>query len=358
MRNKIHLHKVLFFLLVGLCFWHSAGLKKDILRRIPSDNYTVNFENPDLLRLANESTNEIFRIAVTGPSNSSAYSASYENFYPGFAQAHGFETSDGYLSLFSKRYEDFWLQVVGPLRSIDPSIDKRWGNIAAWIYLYAPFDRSFEKLDFIEFARYYDLDLLSLANTKYIISRWPLKNESLKLVSEPGEIKTQREKWSELTAMGKMLGIITGQVPHRALYIYENTACLPRTFVVHNTAHFKNSQTLLTALSKASISELRTTVFLIEDDNDTLLQNPNGETGDSSSEIIEYLPDELTISVKSNTPGILVLTNNYSPYWKCWVNGVEVQITPAYHTFQAVRIPAGEVTVSFKYRPPYFFCRR
>ncbi len=358
MKNKIQLHKVVFVLLVGLCFWHSVELKKDILRRIPSDNYTVNFENPDLLRLADETEGDIFRVAVVGPSNSSAYSASYDNFYPGFAQVHGFETTDGYLSLFSKRYEDFWYQVVAPLRLMDSSIDKRWGNIAKWIYLYAPFDGSFDKADTIEFDEYYDLNLLSLANTKFIISRWLLEDKYLKLVNDPESIKAMRDKWKNTSKRGKLLHIIKGDMLHRPLYIYENTKSLPRTFIVHRAKFFDNDQALLAAMGKASVQDFATTIYLnSEDVSSPDIKNVN-TTYSSSAEIVEYSPDELVISVESSAPGYLVVTNNYSPYWKCFVDGIEEKIVPAYHTFQAVCLPAGKVVVSFKYRPPYFFCGR
>ena len=76
----------------------------------------------------------------------------------------------------------------------------------------------------------------------------------------------------------------------------------------------------------------------------------------SSGEITvkHYSPDKIVLSVNLDGPMILVVSNNYSPYWKCRVDGKEKEIFPAYHTFWGVLLEGGGTKeVVFEYCPPY-----
>lgn len=347
---SLSLRTLLLFACIGLCIWKSADTKWDILKRLPSDSYAVNFENPDLLRLAGESNNDLFRVATIGVSNASAYSASGDNFYPGYTGAYGFEATDGYLSLYSKRYEDYWGEVIRPLRSVDPGVDRRWKVKPIWIYLYAPFDGSFKDIASIQFDKYYNLNLLSLANTKYLISRWPLENENLTLKNEPMN-RTALTDWYKRSRSEKMLSLLKREHPHRALYVYENASVLPRAFLVPQARLFETSDALLDTLRDTPLAEIRRTAFLENGDAATILDRPLGFSR-SEVEILDYTPDRIAVSVEADGPGILVMTNNYSPFWKVSVDGIQQMIVPAYHTFQGVYLEAGQHEVVFEYDPP------
>ncbi len=351
---EINIRKITLIGLIAICLWQSFYIKLIISKRFPSDNYSVIYKNPDLKKFAKTTDNELFRVATVGPSNSSAYSASGKNFYPNYAQVYGFETADGYLGMYSERYEDFWGEVIRPLRIIDPIADNRWKTKPVWIYLYAPFDGSFNNIDLIQFDKYYNLNLLSLSNTKYIISRWPLEDEKLMLKSEPISAQEDRLQWDQLSRLGKCIAIFKDELPHRALYIYENRAVLPRAYITHKAMVFDKKDELMSSMRKASVEDLRTTVFFEKSEltGSNLKPVPSGVNA-SKAEITEYLPDQLTVSAKAETPGYLVLTNNFSPFWKCWIDGVKTKIIPAYHTFQTIYVEEGEHQVLFKYDPPY-----
>jgi uncharacterized membrane protein YfhO len=48
---------------------------------------------------------------------------------------------------------------------------------------------------------------------------------------------------------------------------------------------------------------------------------------------------------------MLVVLDNYFPAWKAFVDGREVPVHRANHTFRAIAVPAGDHTVTFRYDP-------
>lgn len=56
--------------------------------------------------------------------------------------------------------------------------------------------------------------------------------------------------------------------------------------------------------------------------------------------------------VKSESPGIFVLSNSYFPGWKATVDGKTVEIIAANINHQAIELPAGLHAINFSYEPP------
>ena len=48
---------------------------------------------------------------------------------------------------------------------------------------------------------------------------------------------------------------------------------------------------------------------------------------------------------------MLVLTDNYYPGWKAYLNGEPMDLFAADYVFRAVLVPPGEHRVSFRYEP-------
>ena len=137
------------------------------------------------------------------------------------------------------------------------------------------------------------------------------------------------------------------------LYIYENELCLPRFFMSDGITVFDTEDDLLQAMAEADIGTLRENVFVEQafwNDMDAgLMGLSNAEV-----EIQMNSPDRITLSVETDGRGILVISNSYSPYWTCKVNGLEKEIFPVYHTFIGVSIEKGEHVVQLEYCPPYW----
>lgn len=60
-------------------------------------------------------------------------------------------------------------------------------------------------------------------------------------------------------------------------------------------------------------------------------------------------PNRLRLSVRTGTPALLVVADNWFPAWRVTVDGAEQPLLRAYHTLRAVPVPAGEHTVEMVY---------
>lgn len=70
--------------------------------------------------------------------------------------------------------------------------------------------------------------------------------------------------------------------------------------------------------------------------------------------IIHYGANRVEVSVDTERDAVLVLTDNYYPGWKAFINGKEKSIFRANYAFRAVAVPSGTNTVSFLYQPDSF----
>ena len=93
------------------------------------------------------------------------------------------------------------------------------------------------------------------------------------------------------------------------------------------------------------------------DFRNTLLleQNPvlDLKEGNGTTQIISYTPDKVLIKVKTSTPALLFLSDNYYPGWKAEVNGKETKVLRADYTFRAVEVQQGESDVLFYFEPGF-----
>ena len=65
---------------------------------------------------------------------------------------------------------------------------------------------------------------------------------------------------------------------------------------------------------------------------------------------VEYRPGYIRVELRRDHPGYVVFRENWSREWMARVDGEPVPIARAFHTFQAVRIPAGSHTVEWIYQ--------
>lgn len=61
-------------------------------------------------------------------------------------------------------------------------------------------------------------------------------------------------------------------------------------------------------------------------------------------------PNELTLSVTTERPALLVVADNWFPAWRATVDGADAPVLRAYHTLRAVPVPAGEHEVVMRYQ--------
>ncbi len=299
------------------------------------DSYAINYENSDLDHLSKVEENQPYRVATVA-----------HDLHPGFANAYGFESADGYVTLYTFRYQNFWGKVIEPLTSNDSEIFNYYHNWGNRIYLFAPSNDRFDLLPNIPFSDYYNLDLLSLANVRYIISRKLLVSEDLIL------LPSQMSEHAHPFGQGKVAEGLADNLLGRKLFIYRNDNCLPRFFVVSEVKRFENSTQLLKSLSRADLGALRSTAF-VETESFPMSKMDVLGFADGNIIIEKYSPDRIDLNVGLNGSGIMIVTNSYSPYWRCLVDGVERSIFPVDATFCGIYLQGDEMNVTLKYDPPY-----
>ena len=299
------------------------------------DCYAINYENPDLEHLSKIDEHLPYRVATVA-----------HGLHPGFANAYGFESADGYVTLYSFRYQNFWDEVIEPLTANDSETFNYFHNWGNRIYLFEPSNGIFNHEERITFSDYYNLNLLSLANTRYIISLKPLINDNLTLL--PSQMPSKVAS----PGQGKIAQEIADNLQGRRLYIYRNEDCLPRFFLANRVQVFENSSKLLDSLSHADLETLRNSAFI---ETQSVRKVDADRLGFQYGKIAlrKYSPDRIQLGVNSTGPAVLIITNSYSPYWKCWIGAAACPVFPVDGTFCGMYLDGGEMNVTMEYQPPY-----
>lgn len=130
--------------------------------------------------------------------------------------------------------------------------------------------------------------------------------------------------------------------------VFENPTALPRAFYVPQVEVVRDPAALLERLASPT-HDPRQAALVEEEPPDGFVGAPGGGSG-----VVEMVADEaetLTLRVRATAEGFLSLTDQLYPGWQARVNDVERPILRANYAFRAVRVPAGESTVTFTYRP-------
>lgn len=330
---------------------------KQLLR---GENYTSLYRHPDLLDLAKRrATEPEFRVACVSDLWRKDLSMTVSHRWthsPGVVWGYGLETTDGYQVLYSLRYKQFWSEVLYPLFCIDEVRFKQhvyWGNM---LFLWHPADDDFD----LPTREYYHLNLLSLTNTKYLISSEPLDDASLKLLPSAG--RKNWEKWDDRHTTERFLGALRGEWAFRPLYIYENRNCLPRFFLARNVQLYEDDGPLLSDLRERSLHMLKNTVAVCRDDVpeeidlQPLEDNSLSSCAESIGEVtvVSRSSDLVELEFAAAQPCVLFLSHAWHPGWRATLDGEPTPIFPANHAFQGMHIPAaGSHRVVLTYHASY-----
>ena len=259
--------------------------------------------------------------------------------------AYKFEIFTGDSSTKSKRISEYWRLINYPRQKKDYNIMSRS------LRLYSP-----EKKPYLA-AKYFNLNLLSLANIKYLISRDEIIDENLI------KIKSTKKDWNKLTNIEKLKINFKENFFGKDYYnVYENKSYIPRVFLAKKFKFYDDKSSIINGLKKANVNTFLEYAFLNKKDlkNNSITENTTLSKGDY--EIIEYSYDKIVIKtiIDKSHSGFLVLLNSYNPFWKVNINNDnnyfnEDSIIPTYHCFWGVLVPSGESLITFTYEPPKNF---
>ena len=128
--------------------------------------------------------------------------------------------------------------------------------------------------------------------------------------------------------------------------IYQNLDVLPRAFIVHQARSVASEEQALDLMRSPSFDPANEVLLVQAEVEETV---PG--TGESSTRIVSYDPEQVRIEASLESPGYLVLTDAHYPGWEAEVNGEPVPIERANLYFRAVHLPSGEHQIVFTYAP-------
>ena len=161
-----------------------------------------------------------------------------------------------------------------------------------------------------------DSRLLDLANMKYFFLPWPY---------DPGPRFKKAGVWGPMT-------------------VYENTAALPRAYLVSRALPAATGQDAYAAL-RSEAFDPRTTVVL------QAPQLPRTADGGGTVAWTSRQSDRVELRVEAKADSILVVSDTDYPGWEADVDGTATPILRANLAFRAVAVPAGSHRVTMTFRP-------
>jgi uncharacterized membrane protein YfhO len=214
-------------------------------------------------------------------------------FYPNYGAVYGIADVAGYDAPVYQSFSDLYLALGG--KSVGGQIDSR----QQW-------DPNWPLIDFL--------------NIKYVISPRDLPPDKFKMLFE-----------------------------NRYFAIYENLHVLPRAFIVYDSETIRDRKTILNRMIN-NTEDLGRKVFL-----DETLQSPleaaPGLPVKNSVEQAAFSTDKVVFNVSSDKPGILVMSDLYTPDWKALIDDRPAKLYRANYAYRAVSVPAGRHAVVFRYSP-------
>ena len=334
-------HTLAFALLAGIALHASWSVKRDHWSEM-SRGWTWRglYGGADVAALADRAAK-----APTAPFRCATPGAFHE-YHPLYLLVNGLETADGYAVIYPDRYRRYWAQVLLPLLRSEPESANYFTSWGSRAYLFHSMRPAAEALPALPFAQWYDLDLLSLANVRFLVSRKPLDDPRLQLMP-PAWDEAARAAWADRPLVDRLRDYAAGRNPGPRQYVYENPAALPRFFLAEGTRIIDGYD----PLGDASIADLSASVFLLRSDAAGLADAPPGDTPPGELTVSQYALEQSALRVSATRPCWLVNTSLWYPGARCAINGVDTPVLPAYGAFQAVRLAAGDHRVIWRPGP-------
>jgi hypothetical protein len=161
--------------------------------------------------------------------------------------------------------------------------------------------------------------------------------------------------WGDLKISPKTETVELSPIYDADAKIYLNPGAMPRAYIVPDAVFANNEKDALAMLRNPKLN-LRQSVVL-ENANTmsmNLLSRRQDAVWNSQAKINNYSPNGVSILTTQTASGFLVLSDQYYPGWKAYVDGRESEIIKANYLFRAIYLSAGPHQVEFLYTPSSF----
>jgi hypothetical protein len=198
------------------------------------------------------------------------------------------------------------------------------------------------------------------------LDQWVGKEVTLSFSTSSGPVGDSSWDWAYWGGLNwepafELEGVADGQSDYNLVYqshgvnIFQNENVFPRAFVVYQVVGVSDFDEAVEILSDPEV-DLRQTGVVENlpmekkksiDENNQQMQSVAGSTRQVKS-------GELEVTVNTRAPGLLIVTDQYYPGWKAYVDGKSTPIYAVNGIFRGVFLEEGEHKVQFKYRPLSF----
>jgi hypothetical protein len=170
-------------------------------------------------------------------------------------------------------------------------------------------------------------------------------NDNFKVIYTGTTIDDYKGIWKE----------ILKKLYSRPISVIRCNAAFDRWHLVNKASILESDEDVSRAILKSEGEGLLDTVYYSRDsmskEPPTELNNLNGEPSTGNKITSKYYsPDEIRLDIEVAAPAALVVSNNYHPNWKAYIDGRETKVLMANLAFQSVVINnAGRHSVVLKY---------
>lgn len=131
-------------------------------------------------------------------------------------------------------------------------------------------------------------------------------------------------------------------------YIKRDNNVLPHVYLVSDFESIEDNKRLLNRLFESSFNP-HTTVLIEKDSpsiSSSFIDTPNNKVV-----LKNYKENTISLETATESDQLLVISDNYYPGWKAFIDGQETSIYRANYTFRSIFLPKGHHSIKFLYQP-------
>jgi hypothetical protein len=137
--------------------------------------------------------------------------------------------------------------------------------------------------------------------------------------------------------------------------IFQNNNVYPRAFMVYDIINASSFNQAMDVLANPDL-DLRQTAVVenFPNDSKTAIENTHQKAPSGTADVKRITPDAFTAEVQTNSPGLLVISEQYYPGWRAYVDGKETPIYAVDGSLRGVFLNKGKHMVRLEYKPLSF----
>jgi hypothetical protein len=204
------------------------------------------------------------------------------------------------------------------------------------------------------------------------LDRWAGKEITLQFVTDAGPAGNMYWDWAywgdirlgdgkKTQASGTMAEDSRQDLNYKTVHqdpnveIFQNQNVYPRAFMVYEIINATSLNQAMDVLANPDL-DLRQTAVVenFPNDSKTAIDNTHQKAPSGTADVKRITPDAFTAEVQTNSPGLLVISEQYYPGWYAYVEGKETPIYAVDGILRGIFLNEGKHMVRLEYKPLSF----